>query len=100
MINIIFPLVCCAVPDLSTWEMTLQSLFEWKQGSNDITTAVFKPQVECFSFYNTENHEHSEFKFSGMILFLKSDQNKHCQIKFLPWKPKKQQEPVTLEVQV
>ena len=45
-------------------------------------------QVELLSLYNLENHEYSCFKFSGIILFLTSKQNK--QITLLLWQSKKQ----------
>ena len=47
-----------------------------------------------FSFYNSENHEHNRFKFSGIILFFSSNQNKW--ITLLPWQPKKQYSPLNL----
>ena len=36
----------------------------------------YSNQVEVLFLYNSDNHEHSLFKFSGMILLLSSNQNK------------------------
>ena len=45
-------------------------------------------QEEALSLYNSETHEHTDFKFSETIVFLSSNQNKL--ITLLPWQPKKQ----------
>ena len=57
----------------------------------------YSNQVEVLFPYNSENHEHSRFKFSGMILFLSSNQNKYTTL--LPWQPKTQYSPLNLVVE-
>ena len=54
----------------------------------------YQNQVEVFSLYNSEIHEHSQFKFSGIIVFVSSNQNKL--ITLLPCQSKKQQSPFNL----
>ena len=49
---------------------------------------MYRNQVEVVFLYNSENHKHSCFKFSGIILLKSSNRNKG--ITLLPWKPKKQ----------
>ena len=54
----------------------------------------YQNQVEVFSLYNSEVHKHSQFKFSGIIVFLSSNQNKL--ITLLPCQSKKQHGPFNL----
>ena len=54
----------------------------------------YQNQVEVFSLYNSEIHKHSQFKFSGIIVFLSSNQNKL--ITLLPCQSKKQRGPFNL----
>ena len=46
----------------------------------------YQNQVEVIFLYNSEIHEHSQFTFSGIIVFLSSNQNKL--ITLLPFQPK------------
>ena len=48
---------------------------------------LYRNHVDVLSLYNSENHEYRHFKFSGIIVFLSSNQNKL--ITLLPWQPKK-----------
>ena len=57
----------------------------------------YSNQVEVLFLYDSENHKHTRFKFSGMILFLSSNQNKYTTL--LPWQPKKQYSPLNLVVE-
>ena len=54
----------------------------------------YSNQVEVLFLFNSENHEHARFKFSGILLFLSSNQNKQAML--LPWQPKKQYSPLNL----
>ena len=54
----------------------------------------YQNQVEVFSLYNSEIHKHSQFKFSAIIVFLSSNQNKL--ITLLPCESKKQHGPFNL----
>ena len=54
----------------------------------------YQNQVEVFSLYNSEIHKHSQFKFSGIIVFLSSNRNKL--ITLLPCESKKQHSPFNL----
>ena len=66
---------------------------EWKRDPNDVRTAVSK-KSGSLSLYNSEIHKHSQFKFSGIIVFLSSNQNKL--ITLLPCESKKQHGPFNL----
>ena len=50
----------------------------------------YQNQMEFLSSITPEIHGHSHFKFSGVIVFLSSNQNKL--ITSLPWQPKKTQQ--------
>ena len=54
----------------------------------------YSNQMKVLFLYNSKNHEHTRFKFSGMILLMSSNQNK--QTTLLPWQPKKQYSPLNL----
>ena len=54
----------------------------------------YQNQVEVFSLYNSEIQKHSQFQFSGIIVFLSSNQNKL--ITLLPCESKKQHGPFNL----
>ena len=61
----------------------------WMETEAQMTSQLqYWNQVEVLFLYNSESHEHSHFKFSGIILFLSRNQNKW--ITLLPWQPKKQ----------
>ena len=53
-----------------------------------------KNQVKVLSVHKSENHEHTYFKFSGIIVFLSSNQNQL--ITLFPWQPNKEQSPFNL----
>ena len=54
----------------------------------------YQNQVEDFSLYSSEIHKHSQFQFSGIIVFLSSNENKL--ITLLPCESKKQHGPFNL----
>ena len=54
----------------------------------------YRNQEEVLSLDNSGSQEHGHFKFSGIIVFSSSNQNKL--ITSLPWQPKKQYSPFNL----
>ena len=54
----------------------------------------YQNQVDDFSLHNSEIHKHSQFKFSGITVFLSGNQNKL--ITLLPCQSKKQNCPFNL----
>ena len=54
----------------------------------------YRNQEEVLSLDNSGIQEHGHFKFSGIIVFLSSNQNKI--ITLLPWQPKNQYSPFNL----